>query len=76
MSYFSERKGLKSAFVCAAMAVGLGGFAAYSVTTEDGPNPMAAVFAGIFGLMSRCSFKDYRANQQATQDTKNQSPKP
>ncbi len=74
MSYFSERKGLKCAFVSAAMALGLAGAAAYSHIEKDEPNPMAIVFAGIFGVISGSSFKDYRANVNAKKNS--QTPKP
>ena len=76
MSYFSERKGLKSAFVSASLALGLVGVAAYSHIEKDEPNPMAIVFAGIFAVMSGGSFREYRANAKAAQDTQKLTPKP
>ncbi len=76
MSYFSERKGLKSAFVCGAMALGLAGVAAYSHIEKDEPNPMAIGFSLIFAAMSGCSLKDYRADVKAAKETQKQTPKP
>lgn len=80
MSYLSERKGLKCTFVCAALCTALGGYAAYSHIEKDQPNPMALIFAGIFGLMSRQSYKDYRQESgqesQAKKDTQGPTARP
>lgn len=76
MSFFSERKGLKCAFVSATMALGLVGVAAYSHIEKDEPNPMAIVFAGIFGVIAGSSFKDYRAHTKAAKDSQSPAPKP
>ncbi len=75
MSYFSERKGLKCAFVCAAMATALGGFGVYSIA-ESKPNPMAFLFSGIFGFMAAGSYKEYRSNANAAKTSQNQTLKP
>lgn len=76
MTSAPKRRSLKSAFTSAALALVLGGYAAYSHIADDKPNPMAILFAGIFGALSGSAFKQYRDESKPATPSPTQPPKP